>query len=50
MESVTPLGWWSISGDHLLAALRQAAMSGEADLVYAELYANSVHEMHDEES
>lgn len=35
-----PLGWWSISGDAMLAAFRRAAAGEDPDLLYAELYAN----------
>lgn len=40
------LGWWSISGDELLALLRRVAAGEDPDLVYAETYANSDHEDH----
>lgn len=36
--------WWTISGDDLLAMLRQVANGDDPDLVYAEHYANSEHE------
>ena len=35
------LGWWAISGEELLAALRRVEAGEKADLVYAEIYANS---------
>ena len=35
------LGWWAISGDALLSALKRAHDGEDPDLVYAELYANS---------
>lgn len=35
------LGWWTISGDDLLEALRRAHVGEDPDLVYAEMYANS---------
>lgn len=35
------LGWWAISGDALMAALRRVAAGEDPDLIYAELYANS---------
>lgn len=35
------LGWWAISGEHLLSALRRAADGEDPDMLYAELYANS---------
>lgn len=38
------LGWWTISGDALLAALHEVHDGEDPDLVYAELYANSDHE------
>lgn len=36
-----PLGWWTISGEELLAALARAHGGEDPNLVYAELYANS---------
>lgn len=39
-----PMGWWTISGSELLAALRRAHNGDDPDIVYAELYANSDHE------
>lgn len=36
-----PLGWWTISGAALMAALHRAHNGEDPDLVYAELYANS---------
>jgi len=42
---MSDLGWWSISGEDLLAALKRARFE-DPDLVYAELYANSEHEYH----
>lgn len=39
-----PLGWWTISGEALLAALHRVAAGDNPDLVYAELYANSEHD------
>lgn len=38
------LGWWTISGEALLAALHRAKDGDDPDVVYAELYANSDHE------
>ena len=35
------LGWWAISGDALLTALKQANEGADPDILYAELYANS---------
>ncbi len=35
------LGWWTISGQALLDALRRAHDGDSPDLVLAELYANS---------
>ena len=35
------LGWWTISGEDLLAALHQAHDGENPDLLYAEIYANS---------
>lgn len=39
-----PLGWHVIAGEDLLAALRRCAAGEAADLVYAEIWANSDHE------
>ena len=38
------LGWWCISGESLLGALRQVADGDNPDIVYAELVANSDHQ------
>jgi hypothetical protein len=38
------LGWWTIAGTDLLAALQRAHQGEHPDLIYAELYANSHHE------
>jgi hypothetical protein len=38
------LGWWTISGEDLLDAMRRAAAGEDPDLIYAEFYANSEHE------
>ena len=35
------LGWWTISGEALIGALRAVRDGADPDLVYAELYANS---------
>lgn len=35
------LGWWTISGEDLLALLRRVAAGEDPELVYAEAYANS---------
>lgn len=35
------LGWWAISGEEFLRALRLAHEGADPDLVYAEFYANS---------
>lgn len=40
-RSMNDLGWWTISGEELQAALRRAHEGEHPDLVYAELYANS---------
>jgi hypothetical protein len=39
-RTTPPLGWWTISGEALLDALRRVAAGESPDLVYAELYAN----------
>lgn len=35
------LGWWAISGEAFLDALKRAAAGEDPDLIYAEHYANS---------
>lgn len=35
------LGWWTISGESFLEALRRCANGEDPDVVYAEFYANS---------
>lgn len=49
MAEVKGLGWWSISGEELLEALRKCANGENPDIVYAEMYANSKHEYLDGE-
>lgn len=34
-------GWWVISAEELLAALRRVSQGEDPDIAYAELYANS---------
>ena len=34
-------GWWVISADSLLEALRRVAKGEDPDLIYAEYYVNS---------
>lgn len=43
------LGWWTISGEELLRALRRCAGGESPDVVYAEMYANSHHERFEED-
>lgn len=38
------LGWWAISGEMFLAALRRAHAGEDPDLLYIEYHANSDHE------
>ena len=38
------LGWWTISGEAFIDALRRAHAGEDPDLLYAEHYANSDHE------
>ena len=38
------LGWWTISGEAFLDALRRAHQGEDPDILYAEHYANSDHE------
>lgn len=35
------LGWWAISGDAFLGAMKRAHAGEDPDLLYAEQYANS---------
>ncbi len=39
-----PLGWHTISGEHLLEVMKRVEAGESADLVYAELWANADHE------
>jgi hypothetical protein len=41
---VSNLGWHAISGEDLLAALRRCSAGEDADMVYAEMWANAEHE------
>ena len=41
---MSDLGWWVLSGEAVLDALRRVRAGEDPDLVYAELYANSEHE------
>lgn len=47
---MTGLGWWAISGEAILEALRRASTGESPDLLYAELYANASTENDDEGS
>lgn len=38
------LGWWTIAGSELIAALRRVGAGEDPDMVYIDLYANSDHE------
>jgi len=40
----TPMGYWTISGEDLLAMLRSVEAGENADTVYMEAYANGKHE------
>lgn len=40
-EGEQQLGWWVISGENFLSALRRVEAGESADLIYAEHYANS---------
>lgn len=35
------LGWWTMSGEEFMAALRRVADGDDPEMVYAEWYANS---------
>jgi hypothetical protein len=39
--TMSDLGWWAISGDTIIEALRRAHDGENPDLIHAELYANS---------
>jgi hypothetical protein len=39
-----PLGWHAIGGTDLLALMRRCSAGEDADMVYAELWANAEHE------
>lgn len=41
---MTPLGWWTISGESLMEMLHRCVAGEDPDIVYAEMYANSEHE------
>jgi hypothetical protein len=43
-DEASALGWWTISGEAILDALRRVSDGESPDVVYAELYANSEHE------
>lgn len=38
---MTALGWWTLSGEQLLAMLKRVAAGEDPDMVYAEEYANA---------
>lgn len=40
-KTMSGLGWWAISGEALIEALRRASSGEDPDLLYAELYANT---------
>lgn len=44
MSGKRDLGWWSISGEDFLEAMRRVKQGENPDFVYAEYYANSDHE------
>ncbi len=48
MPEPADLGWWTIHGSEILAALRRAHDGDDPDVVYAEMYANSDHEYPDD--
>lgn len=35
-------GWWTLSGDDFLAAMKRAHAGEDPEMIYAEYYANSV--------
>jgi hypothetical protein len=37
-------GWWVISGDELIAALKRVSEGADPELTYMELYANTCEE------
>lgn len=38
------LGWWTISGEELMALLQRVKTGEDPEMVYMEAYANSDHE------
>lgn len=46
-ETMSDLGWWTISGEALLDLLRRAHAGEDPDLLYAEEYANAEIETHE---
>ena len=48
IEQVPDLGWHVISGEHFLDCLRRCEEGESADMVFAELWANSEHVENDE--
>jgi hypothetical protein len=43
------LGWWTLSGEDLMHALHRAYEGENPEIIYAEMYANSVIEGPDNE-
>lgn len=43
------MGWWSLSGEDLMTSLYRAYEGENPEIIYAELYANSVIEEPDNE-
>ena len=39
---MTRMGWWTLSGEDFLAALKRAHAGEDPDMIYAEYFANSV--------
>ena len=46
-ERMTGLGWWAITGEDILEMMRRCSAGEEADVVYAEYYANSTREFYE---
>lgn len=43
---VSGMGWWTLTGDDFLAAMKRAHAGEDPELVYAEYYANASIESH----
>lgn len=46
---MSDLGWWAISGEAFMDAMRRAAAGEDPDLLYAEHYANAEQRRNDDD-